>query len=403
MIIRFILRSLTGLLLVVLVLLPTSSYHAQTTSFITEVAASYQFGSELSINGRVDSGSQNNTIYLVLQPERQTSRQVAIDTRDDLTFAVSYNLKSDPLKPFSRIYYWFQSEGADGTVLTTPSYWFDYFDNRFDWNLLESRLFKVYWTGDDTTAGQIILDIAKDGLEKATKILPVAPQLPISIYAFPDQKSLQDSLSSSNQEWVSGHADPALGVVLVSRSADESSNFGLERQVPHELMHILQYQVTGESYGNAPAWLLEGLATYSETYPNPDLDRTLSQALQTKTIIDFDGLCETFPLQANEANIAYAQSRSFVQYLESTYGSNLFIDILSLSGTGLSCEQTMKQTTGIGLAKLTKNWLGFISPTTAEQQIPTSKFVLYFSISLLVIAVIILLIREASKKTINYE
>lgn len=392
-----------GVFLLLLLVIPFSFSNAQSVSFVTNVASTYHFGTDLTINGQVESKSNPDSILLILQPEKQSSRQIPFQINADDTFTVTYDLTADPLKPFSRIYYWFQVEEPDGSIVSSPSYWFDYFDNRFTWNMLESKLFRVFWTGDDSFYGQVIHDIAKSGLEKATQILPVAPELPISIYVYPDTISLKEGLSSSSQEWVAGHASPEVGVVLVSKSADGSSALDLERQIPHELMHILQYQVTGEDYKNAPAWFLEGLATYSETYPNPDLDRILKDAQTRGTLIPFDTLCQVFPVQASEASIAYAQSLSFIKFLEANYGSSLFNEILDLSKSGVSCDQIIKQSTGISTEKLTSNWVASTFPGSNSQNGLPTKYVLYILLAVIVVVVVIILIREITRKRNDYE
>ena len=376
----------------------SSNASAQTVSFVTDVTSKYQFGQQLEITGQLLDINGSGMVSLILQPEKQASRQISITPQSDLSFQVKYDLTADPLQPFSRIYYWFQAEQADGTVTTSPSFWFDYFDNRYEWKTYSSKLFNIYWTGEDTNLGQVVNDIAKNGLEKATQILPVAPQVPITIYVYPSLKSLQEGLSSSRQEWIAGHASPELGVVLVSTSQDTDTTFDLERQIPHELMHILQYQVIGSDYDNAPAWLLEGLATSSETYPYPERDRALINAVEQGRLLPFSTLCQSFPLQAEQATIAYAQSVSFTDYIQQIYGSTIFENMLSLSKTGLSCDQLVKQSTNLTLNKLTRNWLTTEYPGQKAVRTFPGITILYAFLAVVVVIGLFLLIREIHRK-----
>lgn len=371
---------------------------AQTVSFVTDVLSTYQFGQQLEISGQLQDITGSKSVSLILQPEKQASRQISIKPKGDLSFQVSYNLAADPLQPFSRIYYWFQVEQADGTLATSPSYWFDYFDNRYEWKTYSSRLFNIFWTGEDADLGLVINDIAKSGLEKATQTLPIAPHVPITIYVYPSLKSLQEGLASTRQEWVSGHASPELGVVLVSTSPEADSTLDLERQIPHELMHILQYQIAGSDYDKAPAWLLEGLATSSETYPNPERDRALIEAVNQGSLLSFSTICQSFPLQAEQASIAYAQSLSFTNYLHQYYGASIFEKMLSLSKTGLSCDQLVKQSTGLSLNKLTNNWLASEFPGRKAVRTFPGLTILFAFLAVVLVICVYLLIRERIRK-----
>ena len=68
---------------------------------------------------------------------------------------------------------------------------------------------------------------------------------------------------------MAGHAAPDLGVVLISIPAGPDEGLEMQRQIPHELMHLAQYEVIGENFTNQPYWLIEGMASEAELYPNP--------------------------------------------------------------------------------------------------------------------------------------
>ena len=82
--------------------------------------------------------------------------------------------------------------------------------------------------------------------------------------------------------WVAGHANPDLGVVLVSIAPGENQSMEMERQIPHELAHVLLYRLTGPAYANLPNWLTEGIASQVEGYPNADYTQVLTASAQTK-------------------------------------------------------------------------------------------------------------------------
>ena len=101
----------------------------------------------------------------------------------------------------------------------------------------------------------------------------------------------------------------------------------MERQIPHEIMHILEYQITGTSYNQIPVWLLEGLASSAELYPNPDYQQVLEKAVDEDSLLPMSVLCQDFPRDLSGALLAYAQSNSFVRFLNQNFGTR---DTLSL-------------------------------------------------------------------------
>ena len=121
--------------------------------------------------------------------------------------------------------------------------------------------------------------------------------------------------------WIAGHADPDLGVAVVSLPAGPDQRSEIERQIPHEVMHLLLYQSVGPAYYPLPVWLKEGLASANEMRPNPDYYVILSKAVEQDTLIPMASLCQSFP-QDNNVYLAYAQSDSFVRYLYQQYGQN---------------------------------------------------------------------------------
>jgi len=330
---------------------------AQSPVTITDNQVSYHFGSDLAITSKFTTDETPVSVYIVLQPDGQMSRQVELDPGSDGRLLFNYDLHQDPLKPFSRIYYWYQFETASGSVITSPSFWFDYIDNRYKWKQLSSKLFEVYWTEEDTAFGQQVMDIATAGLERATSILPVAPELPISVYVYPNVTALKDALSLSNQSFIAGHASPEIGVVLISDGKDQTSLIELERQIPHELMHVLQYQALGNAYQNSPAWLLEGMATLAQSYPNPDDSRILTDAVETHSLIPLESMCPSLPIETETNLLGYAQSAAVVGYLEDTFGSQVFMTMFDSVSAGLSCEQVISTNTDLTSDQLLSAWL----------------------------------------------
>lgn len=375
--------------------------NSQHIAELNNVQIQYQFGNSLSVQAQYADHANLQQAFINLQTVSGIPDRYPLNISADGQLSTQIQLATAEFPSFSRVYYWFDLTFSDGTSFSSPSYWFDYLDNRFDWQSNQSKWFSIFWANQDPAYGEKLQDIALAGLKSATQILPVSPNLPITIYVYPDAQDVQEILSSASPDWVAGEAFPQANLILVSASANLNSTQDLERQIPHELTHLLEYTLTLQNYNASPAWLLEGLATNAETYPNPDYLRILQKASNTGTLIPMSQLCHVFSPDTNGATLAYAQSASFTHYLTDTYGSQKSIQLLQASGNGLDCSQLVNSVFGINLDILDAAW----QKATFNQTDKQNEFLQYWPILaavliLLSVAVFLrrLSLREKEKK-----
>ena len=324
---------------------------------VRDVVAFYNYAENVTFQARISPPSGVKAVDLLIQPEGQTTRIEPVTWTKTGEILFNYDLVAHPLRPFGRTYYWFRLV-TDGGEITTPSYWFDYVDNRFTWQKLTNEYFEIQWQGEDRAFGQQVQNIATTALESAQKILPVAPPLPLKIYIYANAEDLQSALPGTAETWAAGHASPDLKVILLSIPEGPERSLELERQLPHEITHILEYELVGSQYGNVPVWLREGIASIAELYPNADYARVLETAQQKDSLIPMESLCSAFPRDAGSAFLAYAQSASFVRYLYQTYGSTALVNLLRQYQVGLGCREGVQTGLGISLSELENDWHG---------------------------------------------
>lgn len=297
-------------------------------------------GVEISIFD--ESQGIRRTVLVQVQPDGRT--EYLLDT-NDMT-----------LRPFSLIKWNYQFTLTDGSTTNSEVFSVRYADDRFEWQTLESGTLRVSWYAGDEAFGQAAMDALQAGLSSVSKLVAVDLAQPIEFYIYANADDLRATLGDSASQWIAGHADPALGVVMVIIEPGPEQNILMEQRIPHELMHVMLYRAVGAGYRNIPAWLSEGTAALVEIYPNADYDRVLLEAAESDSLIPLSSLCGAFPADTGQAFLAYAESRSFTDYLHQTYGSSGLLKLASSYADGVDCERGTELAFDVSLSSLETRW-----------------------------------------------
>jgi len=320
------------------------------------MAVFYTFGAEITFQARIESSEAIQTVYLVLQPAGDPPHlfQIPFSPQGEILF--ERNVAELGLRPFAQIDYSYQIITVSGAEFHSPTAQFHYDDNRIEWQTLQNDVFIVHWQNGDLEFGQKLLNASMAGLQKAQTFLSIEPTTPLRLFVYPSAAELKNALNMPQEFWAAGHASPDLGVLLVSISPSASASYEMERQIPHEITHILLYQQTNVGYANLPIWLNEGLASQAELYPNPDYRRALSRATAEHNLLPFTSLCQSFPRDASSAFLAYAQSASFTEFLHQKFGSSGINHLITQYQDGKDCQAGVQAAFGTSLSQLQTQW-----------------------------------------------
>jgi hypothetical protein len=267
------------------------------------------------------------------------------------------DLRHNPLPPFTIVEYQWQLELADGGSLRSQTYEFRYFDNRFDWQTLSGNDVSVHWVEGDLAFGQAALDIAVESRFDIAFELELNHVSPTEVYIYPSQWQMQSALGLAQPSWVGGHADPANRSILIAAPNDPEYRLILETDIPHEMTHLLLYELMGSSgYSSLPGWLSEGLAGVHQGNPDSSAPSRLEEAYQENRLLDFGSLCGAFPYAEDEAAIAYLQSESFVGYLQDQYGTKSLLELLEVYTDNTACLAGVERVYGRTLDQMAHQW-----------------------------------------------
>lgn len=329
---------------------------AQEPVRFSDSGSSYVFGEAITFTTRVESDTPVRDVIAFITPEGRTTVFQNMQQGEDGLASLTIDVRQLPLPPFSRVSYYFEAVMPGGERHKSETFSFQYEDDRFTWQSEENPQFRVHWYADNSTLGQEILNIAGRGLDRAKTLIDANLPGTVDIYAYNSAGDLQKALHASGQALVAGHATPEMNMILISIPSGPERQLELERQIPHEIMHILQYQVLEGNTQGQPVWLIEGMASLAELYPNPEYQTTLQRAADAQELIPIQTLCAPFPRDALAFFRSYAQSESFVRYLHQNYGTSGLGSLIEQYRNGLGCEEGVTAALGVPLSQLEYRW-----------------------------------------------
>ncbi len=323
---------------------------------IQDLGILYHFGLDITFSVQLKTDAKVRSAAVFIIPPGQAAIREEMTIHPDLTAQHTLALADLGLRPFITLLYRYEVTLDDDQQVQSDQYAFQYDDNRFAWQTAQADGLQTFWYGRDASFGADALTAARDGLKQAGGILPVPPPSPIKIYIYASLRDLQTAWISNNQPWVAGYAEPDLAQVLISIPTGPDQSLELQRQIPHEILHVLQYQVMGDQLPSQPVWLTEGMASLAELYPNPEYHRVMVSAVNNGRLAPIKSYCSSFPREVSGAFMAYAESESFTRFLYKNYGSSGLRRLMDQYRNGLGCEEGVSAALGVSLGQLEYRW-----------------------------------------------
>lgn len=277
----------------------------------------------------------------------QPSATVALTWREDTT-------GQHFLVPGTPITYTWELVDSNGTY-DLPQQQFTTIDTRFSWQHLAQGLLQVNWYNRPSDFGQTVLAQALNSITHISSNLGGGPQQPLTLWIYQTHDDFRTSLTPNTHEWVGGIAFPSLNeaFIVVDTLSDET----LIRDMPHELTHLIFHQLISQGI-DAPTWFDEGLAVYNQFYHEPEMSLRLKQAIAAHALIPLKTLYFSFPADADQAYLAYAQSWNLVAYVYQRFGTASMAKLIaSMNNNQLDFQQDLAQAIGEDPDHLENQWL----------------------------------------------
>jgi hypothetical protein len=251
------------------------------------------------------------------------------------------------------------------------------------WLELRSQHFTMRYQEPEHKMASFLLQKAEETRGVVLLDLAHTPPSPTLIYLAPTWEAFQEVQPQGQPPtWAVGTAYPAHNLIILrSPRGIKGGRTEVEEVLRHEYVHlVLARALEGHE---APHWLDEGFTMLQSRGWSISWTYILSRGVLSKALIPLAELANGFPLDQHQAQLAYAQSFSFVSYIKNEYGAEALTRLIKGIAHGLDTETALRLATGLGLRSLERGWKAELKKRYSWIPIVTSFFSLWFLASLL--------------------
>ena len=353
------------LFICLLMLLSPLPVQAQGGPIVQQNSAQVDFPLYLHFNLAAESDANITDIRLHYIVDQTSFAQVVSEVYIDFTPATSVEVswtfdlrRIGGLPTGSSVEYWWAVTDANAAQVVTSPALVQFNDLRNAWQSLTEGMVTLYWYQGKESFARELMATAQQTLDRLAEDTGAYLEKPVNLYIYGSSRDLRGAMIFP-QEWTGGVAFPRFGTIAIGIAPGEL-DWG-RRAIAHELAHLVVHQVTLNPYNDIPVWLDEGLAMYAEGEPESRLLSLLNKAITENRVTSVRSLSSPFSADAQEANIAYAQSYSLVEFLISRYGQAKMLELLDTFGQGSNYDEALMKVYGFDMDGLNKRWLDYMT------------------------------------------
>ncbi len=219
--------------------------------------------------------------------------------------------------------------------------------------LQTSEIEVVYEDGSGEVAEEVvtIFPEVKDALRKSLSLeTDVRPRIVLL-------RNRDAFVRVAGSEIFLAYAVPHKYLIVIDISRAYSEPFTLETTLKHEMCHLLLHDTIPDS--SLPRWLDEGICQWASGGISELLatnrGNALARAVAADTVMSMDDLT-VFPKDEASIILAYEESKSIVEYINSQYGHDSIVRILSYARAGYPVDESLQRSLAISLPELEQMW-----------------------------------------------
>lgn len=246
---------------------------------------------------------------------------------------------------------------AENSWVNTPiesrvPHWSVPLEHKPEWVKQSNIYADVYASEQDKAVAIQLARYSHNAIPKIAEKLGVSTGGAMQIYIAENQEEFLRMQPNLPPDWADGTAWPNNGwIFLRSPSIRRGTSEPLTQVLDHEIVHIL----LGRAFAHRPVprWLQEGVAqVVSGEYTLEKIDMLGGIA----TPIPITSLTRGFPSDPVQANIAYAESASFVAFLFRNFGVESLQILIDKMSSGMPFQDAIVFATGKHIEELDSMW-----------------------------------------------
>ncbi len=313
---------------------------------------------QLSAQSRARINKAALTIQMDGQPA--SSRFLPAFTPDaKIETTYEWSIARNYLPPGVTGQYWWNVQDDAGTQLQTPKQSFRVEDAARAWKKFANDKLILYWYNGADTFGKALFDRSVEAIKYLEKDTGVSVEQPIQMWIYGNRAEFFRALGVGAREWTGGRAHPEYGIILINVEPN-ALEWG-KAATAHELTHIIIHEKIRGPLGNfsLPQWMDEGLAVYYETVPNKldtQFSAPLKRAIESDKLLTLRAISGGFPSLAADANLAYAEGYSAVDFIIRKYGAAKLAQLLQEFKIGGYYDDIFLKVLGVDTDGLENAW-----------------------------------------------
>jgi len=288
--------------------------------------------------------------------------------------------QSGSLPPGAKVWWEWHVTDASGAEVASPRQQLTFLDDVHGWKNINADGINLHWYEGDNRFGQGLHDSAVAALAWLKQQAGLTSDSPVDLYIYGSSSDLRDAILYE-PSWIGGQAFPSQNIVIIG-IAPQDIEWGTHA-IAHELTHVLVGHFTFSCLGDVPAWLDEGLASFSEGALEPASKAHFDEAVHNNSLIPLRALSGSFSEEFNKADLSYSQSYSVVNYLIDEYGQEKMNRLLAALRDGATIDEALVNVYGFDVDGLDNAWRAAIgapsrpivqsTPTPQPTTVPTFK------------------------------
>ncbi len=228
----------------------------------------------------------------------------------------------------------------------------------FDWQVMETEHFQIYFYSEEEEIAQIAADIA-EGFYPTTAARfkhEIYRKIPLIIYSSPNYFTQTNVTWSMLPESVAGFTEFLKGRVVVPF---HGSYHDFAHVIRHELVHVFQIAKLQsvmslslqQRMASPPLWFIEGQAEFWSTVWDSEADAIIKDMVLSGNLYTLENI-----YQISGSFFMYKLGQSICQFINDTYGSEKLILIYENWWKERSFNKIIELTLGEPVKDISKKW-----------------------------------------------